>query len=173
MRRTVGTVIAAAVLVVIAGCESAGDPDVTPAPGAPRDGGAQDGGPTRSPLNVNVAAALRTAEREFAALTAGDWAVAWRLWTDSAKRQVPMNVFVAANKACPVALRKAYTLQEVRPINNELIELTFRRGDTVEHGALRTVQGGWGFEPDTASLVEYTNGVEATVDKRKAAGQCT
>jgi hypothetical protein len=169
MRRTVGAIIGATVLVLVAGCESVtGDPGVTPAPGAP-----QAGGPTRSPLNVNVSAALETADREFKALTAGDWAGAWQLWTRSAKQQVPRDVFVAANKACPVPLKRAYTLQEVVPINNELIELTFRRGDTVEHGALRTANGGWEFEPGAASLVEYANGVKAAVDRRKADGQCT
>jgi hypothetical protein len=168
MRRTVGAMIGAAVLVLVAGCESvAGGPDVTPAPGAPQ------AGPTRSPLNVNVAAALQAADQEFKALTAGDWTGAWQLWTDTSKRQVPLNVFVAANKACPAALKKAYALQDVVPINNELIELTFRRGDIVEHGALRAVKGRWGFEPGAASLVEYANGVDAAVDKRKADGQCT
>jgi hypothetical protein len=168
MRWTAGALAGAAVLVLAAGCDSASGP---PAPGdAVRSPTAS---PTRTPVNVNVGAALEVSTKEFELLTAGDWAGAWALWTLSAQQQVPRDAFVAVNKACPAMLRQAYKLQDVQPINTELIELTYRRADNVHHGSLQAVGGGWRFEPDAKTLVEYVNGADAAIAKRKAAKQCT
>lgn len=170
MRWTVGALVGAAVLVFAAGCGTApGDSTTTPAPGVSN----QPGGPTKPPLNVNVAEALKTAEQEFTLLKKGDWAGAWQLWTETAKKEVPKKVFVDANKACPKPLQRDYQLQNVQPVSNELIELTFRRGDQVEHGALRPAESGWQFEPGTKILVEYANGADDVVSKRKSANQCS
>ena len=75
--------------------------------------------------------------------------------------------------APPSDLRQAYKLQDVQPINTELINLTYRRADNVHHGSLQAVGGGWRFEPDATTLVEYVNGADAAIAKRKAAKQCT
>src|SRR3712207_623523 len=115
--RWTGCAIGATVLVLAAGCVPASDRSTaTPAPG----GGvsAPPAPPTRSPLTVNVEAALKIANREFDQLTAGNWAGAWQLWTDSAKKQVPRDVFVSVNTACPAPLRRTYLLQDVKPISN-------------------------------------------------------
>lgn len=179
MRLPVGAVTCAAVLVLVAGCGTAPDDPgaAQPAPGASGPGAAQPGGATKPPLNVNVAQALQTAEKEFGLLKKGDWAAAWELWTDTAKKEVPSDVFVETNKACPKALKRDYQLQNVTPINNELIELVFRRGDKVENGALRSVPGSggketWAFEPGGSMLVEYASGADAAIEKRKTAKEC-
>jgi hypothetical protein len=180
MRWTVGALTGAAVLVLAAGCNTAADgPDAGgPTPGANGQPGAAQGGQpggaagSSSPVNVNVAEALKTAEKEFGLLAKGDWAGAWALWTDAAKREVPQAVFVEANTACPAALKRQYQLQNVHPVSGSLVELTFRRGDDVEHGALRTAASGWLFEPGGGMLVEYANGAKATIDKRKADSRC-
>jgi hypothetical protein len=171
MRWTVCALAGATVLVLAAGCGTVpAGPDATPAPIGGASGAA--GPPTRTPLNVNVAEALKVADREFAALKKGDWAGAWELWTDTTKKQVPRNTFLAVNRACPATLKKTYQLQEVKPVSGQLVELTYRRGDAVHHGALRTAKRGWEFEPDTTTLLEYVNGVQATIDKRKAVNDC-
>jgi hypothetical protein len=165
MRWTAGALTGAAVLVLAAGCDSASGP-----PSAGRPPAAS---PTRTPVNVNVGAALEVSTKEFQLLTAGDWAGAWALWTSSAQQQVPRDAFVAVNRACPAMLRQVYKLQDVQPINTELIELTYRRADNVHHGSLQAAGGGWRFEPDAKTLVEYVNGADAAIAKRKAAKQCT
>jgi hypothetical protein len=171
MRWTAGALTGAAVLLFAAGCDSATGPSSTPSsPGGPTRPAAT---PTRTPVNVNVGAALEVSTKEFKLLTAGDWAGAWALWTSSARQQVPRDDFVAVNKACPAMLRQGYKLQDVQPINTELIELTYRRGDNVHHGSLQAAGGGWRFEPDARTLVEYVNGADAAIAKRKAANQCT
>lgn len=181
MRWTVGVLTGAAVLVLAAGCGTVTDsPDAAPPaagtsgqPGAPQGGLPGGSGADNQPKNVNVAAALKTADKEFRLLKSGDWAGAWQLWTDTAKKDVPRDVFVAVNTACPAASRKDYQLQDVKPINNQLIELAFRRGgDTVLHAALRPGRSGWLFEPAGDVLVEYAGGADAAVSKRKAAKQC-
>jgi hypothetical protein len=177
MRWTVGAITGAVVLVLAAGCGTAADTGgPTPAPGVsgqPAPQGGQPGStPTKAPLNVNVADALKTADKEFGLLKAGDWAGAWKLWTDTAKKEVPQKVFVEVNKACPAVLKRDYQLQNVQPINNGLIELTFRRGPDVEHGALRAGKSGWLFEPGSGMLVEYASGAKSSIDKRRAAKQC-
>jgi hypothetical protein len=171
MRWTAGALLGAVVLVLAAGCDTApgsSTPSTTGAPGRPAPAS-----PTRTPVNVNVGAALEVSTKEFDLLSAGNWAGAWALWTESARKQVPRDAFVAVNRACPAALRQAYRLQDVKPINTQLIELTYRRGENVHHGALRAARGGWEFEPDAGTLVEYANGVDAAIAKRKAANQCT
>jgi len=170
MRWTAGAVLGAAVLVLAAGCDSTPEApaDATAGPTA----AGQPGPPTRTPVNVNVAEALAVSTKEFNLLTAGDWAGAWQLWTESAKKQVTRADFVAVNRACPAALRRAYKLQDVQPVNPQLIDLTYRRGDAVHHGALRAVGGRWEFEPDAGTLVEYANGVAAAIAQRKAERQC-
>ena len=180
MRWTVGALTGAAVLVLAAGCNTAAeDPDATPPTagasgpsGAPQAGKPGGAATDRTPLNVNVADALATANKEFGLLSKGDWAGAWALWTDTAKKEVPRDVFVEANKACPAALTKQYQLQDVQPVSTELVELTFRRGDKVEYGALRTAGSGWQFEPGSGMLVEYASGAKTAIDKRRAAKQC-
>jgi hypothetical protein len=168
MRWTVGALVGATVLVLAAGCNAAA-PTATPppAPGAP-----QPGAPTTPPVNVNVAEALKTAEKEFGLLAKGDWAGAWALWTDRAKKEVAQAVFVEANTACPAALKRQYQLQAVTPVSDTLIELTFRRGDQVEHGALRSSNSAWAFEPGGGMLVEYANGAKAAIDRRKSENAC-
>ncbi|HEU5109624.1 MAG TPA: hypothetical protein VFT95_13865 [Micromonosporaceae bacterium] len=171
MRWTARALLGAAVLVAAAGCgtEPGGSaaPQASPAPPpVPAE-------PTRTPVNVNVGEALEVSDQQFKLLTAGNWAGAWALWTEMAKKSVPRADFLAVNKACPAALRKAYKLQDVRPVNTQLIELTYRRDDNVHRAVLRAAGGGWQFEPDAATLVEYANGVDAAIAKRKAEKQCT
>jgi len=171
MRWTAGALTGAAVLVLAAGCDST--PGPSSAPSSPVGPGRPTATPTHTPVNVNVGAALEVSTKEFKLLTAGDWAGAWALWTESARRQVPRDAFVAVNKACPATLRQVYKLQDVRPINTELVELTYRRGENVHHGSLQAAGGGWRFEPDARTLVEYVNGTDDAIAKRKAAKQCT
>jgi hypothetical protein len=178
MRWTVGALTGAAVLLFAAGCDTASDsPDAAPPATAPTGqpgggAGAPSGPPADQPKNVNVAAALGTANKEFALLAKGDWAGAWALWTDATKKQVPREVFVATNRECPAALKRQYQLQNVVPVSNQLVELTFRSGDTVRHGALRPARTGWLFEPGGDMLVEYASGADAAIAKRKSAGKC-
>jgi hypothetical protein len=173
MRWTVGALTGAAVLVLAAGCNTAPDgPDAAPSgqPGNSPSGQTVD--PRDQPKTVNVAAALEVSTQEFALLKKGDWAGAWALWTDTAKKEVPEDLFVKVNKACPAALKRDYQLQDVKPFSNELIEVTFRRGDIVERGALRAIGDGWRFDPGATMLVDYASGADAAVAKRKAAKQC-
>jgi hypothetical protein len=167
MRWTAGALTGAAVLVLAAGCDStSGQPAAAPAPG---DAGRRPAAsPTRTPVNVNVGAALEVSAKEFQLLTAGDWAGAWALWTSSAQRQVPRDAFIAVNRACPAMLRQVYKLQDVQPI-----KLTYRRADNVHQGSLQAAGSGWRFEPDAKTLLEYGDGADAAIAKRKAARQCT
>ncbi|HYN93503.1 MAG TPA: hypothetical protein VES42_06610 [Pilimelia sp.] len=173
MRWTVGALAGAAALALVAGCNTA-PPEPEPTPSA---GGSAPGGPARGeqapPRNVNVAEALEVAQREFGALQKRDWAAAWALWTPEARKEVPRDVFVAVNRACPAALGGvAFQLQQVQPVSDTAVELTWRRGSAVGHSALRTAGGKWGFDPGAGLTVDYAAGTEAGIAKRKTAKTC-
>lgn len=174
MRWTVCAATGAAVLMLAAGCGTAADTS-GPTPGVPAaPQGGQPGGPNgaSTPKNINVAAALAVSNKEFDLLKRGDWAAAWQLWTATAKKEVPKATFVSANTECPAALKRDYLLQDVQAISQQLVELTFRRGDLVHHGALRNDGKGWLFDPGTEILSEYASGAKSTVAKRKTLKQC-
>jgi len=173
MRLPVGALTGAAglVLTLVAGCGAAPG-DSSGAPPAPGVNGQPGSTATVAPVNVNVAEALKTAEKEFELLTKGDWAAAWKLWTGTAQKSVPEAVFVEVNTACPAKLKQQYLLQNVQPVSEQLVELVFRRGDKVEQGSLRTAGAGWQFEPGATLLVDYASGAKAAIDSRKAANQC-
>ncbi|WP_173076352.1 hypothetical protein [Phytohabitans rumicis] len=121
----------------------------------------------------NVAEALDTANSQFKLLADGDWAGAWGLWTDAAKKEVPQKDFEKVNKTCPAAQKGVkIDLQEVKPVSMELVELTWRQGDKVGHSALRLTGKKWQYEPAGETLVEYASGADAAIAKRKSSSTC-
>ncbi|MFV2018389.1 hypothetical protein [Micromonospora sp. LOL_023] len=169
MRRCTASVLAGiAVLVLVTGCNTApgstpGNPSAPPAPGP---------GTTQEPIQVNVADALGTAQQEFTLIANGDWSGAWQLWTAEAQQSVPEEVFVEANKACPLQAGVEFELQEVTPVNETAVDLTWRRDDTVGNSSLRLDGDTWRFDPGGGVLVEYASGADETIASRKAAGSC-
>lgn len=175
MRWTTGALIGAAVLVFAAGCSSApseqgaGAPSSTPGvPNPPAPGQAT----TPVPNGPNVQQALDTANQEFKLLVDGNWAGAWGLWTDTAKKEVAQKDFEKVNKACPAHRGVEILLQDVRPVGMELVELTWRHGETVGHSSLRLSGGKWLYEPAGETLAEYASGADAAIAKRRADNKC-
>ncbi|MFC0531154.1 hypothetical protein [Phytohabitans kaempferiae] len=172
MRWTSGLLLGVAVLAFATGCngpqgDNAGPPPAqgeTTAP-APVEGSVVPEGP-------NVQEALDVANMQFTLLADGDWAGAWGQWTDTAKKEVVQKDFEKVNSACPFQKGLKIELQDVRPVNMELVELTWRQGDKVGHSALRLTGGKWQYEPAGDTLVEYAGGADAAIAKRKSSDQC-
>ncbi|WFE29122.1 hypothetical protein O7623_08030 [Solwaraspora sp. WMMD791] len=168
MRRcTASVLIAVAALTLAAGCGTAsgGTPGTPTAPvvSAPE---------TREPIQVNVADALSVAQQEFSLIASGDWSGAWQLWTEEAKKSVPEEVFVTTNEACPVQDGVEFELQEVNPVSETAVDLTWRRDDTVGNSSMRLEQDTWRFDPGGGVLVEYASGADDAIANRQAAGSC-
>lgn len=169
MRRSTASVLAGvAALALVTGCNTApggtaGGPSAAPAP-PPQA--------TQEPVQVNVAEALGVAQQEFSLIANGDWSGAWQLWTDEAKKSVPEEVFVEANEACPVQDGVEFELQEVTPVNETSVDLTWRRDGTVGNSSLRLEDDTWRFDPGGGMLVEYASGADDTIASRRAAGSC-
>lgn len=172
MRCTTGALIGAAVLVLATGCGT--DDQGTPAPAGTQPGASQpagDNGPVSN--GPNVAEALSVANKQFELLATGDWAGAYALWTDAAKKEVTRKDFEKVNKTCPFFKGEQIQLQDVRPVNMELVELTWRHGGHVGHSALRHNGTTWQYDPGGETLVEYASGADAAIAKRKADNLCT
>ncbi|MFY1632741.1 hypothetical protein ACN27F_05525 [Solwaraspora sp. WMMB335] len=169
MRRyTARVLVGVAALALVTGCETppantAGNPS-PPAVGTPDV--------SQEPIQVNVAEALDLAQQEFDLITSGDWSGAWQLWTAEAKKSVPEEVYVETNEACPVQDGVEFQLQEVTPVSETAVDLTWRRDDTVGNSSLRLEEDTWRFDPGGGMLVEYASGAEDAVAKRQAAGSC-
>jgi hypothetical protein len=127
---------------------------------------------TPVPNGPNVQEALDVANKQFALLAEGNWAGAWGLWTAAAKKEVAQKDFEKVNKTCPFQKGQKIELQDVRPVNMELVELTWRQGDKVGHSSLRMASGKWQYEPASDLLVEYASGADAAIAKRKSSNQC-
>jgi hypothetical protein len=173
MRWTSGVLLGVAVLAFATGCngpqgDNAGPPGGTPTVSVPAP---VEGSPV--PNGPNVQEALDVANKQFALLAEGNWAGAWGLWTDAAKKEVAQKDFEKVNKACPAAKGVKIELQDVRPVNMQLVELTWRQGDKVGHSSLRLTGDKWQYEPAGDTLVEYASGADAAIAKRKSANQCT
>lgn len=171
MRWTSGVLFGVAVLAFATGCngpqgDNAGPPGGIPSASAP----AVEGTPV--PNGPNVQEALDVANKQFALLAEGDWAGAWGQWTESAKKEVPQKEFEKVNKACPYQKGLKIELQDVRPVNMELVELTWRQGEKVGHSALRLTGDKWLYEPAGETLAEYASGADDAIAKRKSANQC-
>jgi hypothetical protein len=170
MRWTTGALIGAAVLVFAAGCgttpsdQGQGTPSGTPGVASPP----APGSASPVPNGPNVQQALDTANREFKLLADGNWAGAWGLWTDTAKKEVTQKDFEQVNKTCPAHRGVQIQLQDVRPVSMELVELTWRRGESVGHSSLRLSGGKWLYEPGGETLAEYASGADAAIAKRRA-----
>jgi hypothetical protein len=176
MRWTAGVVIGVAVLALATGCGTAADGGGTTTPG-PNPQAAGESAPvagtgTPVPNGPNVQEALDTANQEFKLLVAGDWAGAWALWTDGAKKEVPRKDFEKVNKTCPAQKGVEFQLQDVKPVSMELVELTWRRGETVGHSAIRLTDKKWFYDPGSEMLVEYASGADAAIAKRRSSGGC-
>jgi hypothetical protein len=175
MRWTTGVLTGAAILALAAGCGTATDGQATPAPPAgTRSGASQPAGAnTPVPNGPNVAEALDTANKQFKLLAEGDWAGAYALWTDAAKKEVAAKDFQKVNKTCPVYQGEQIQLQDVKPVNMKLVELTWRHSGHVGHSALRHNGRTWQYDPGGETLAEYASGADAAIAKRKADNLCT
>ncbi len=171
MRRTTTALIGAVVLVAVVGCGTTNDNPGTPAPGGAQPGATQPAG-TPVPNGPNVAEALDVANQQFKLLADGDWAGAYALWTDSARKEVARKDFEKVNAACPYLKGEPIQLQDVKAVNMELVELTWRHGDHVGRSALRQDGGTWRYDPGGEALVEYAAGADAAIAKRKADNRC-
>ncbi|MEJ3743503.1 hypothetical protein WEI85_09465 [Actinomycetes bacterium KLBMP 9797] len=173
MRWTTAAVLGVAVLVFATGCGLASStPGATPAPAGSVPGGAAPGDNSPVPNGPNVAEALDTATKEFTLLSQGDWAGAWKLWTDAAKKEVKQQDFEKVNKACPVYRGEQIQLTDVKPVGMELVELTWRHGEKVGHSALRLAGKQWQYDPGSETLAEYASGADPAITKRKADNRC-
>lgn len=173
MRWTSGVLFGVAVLALATGCNGPQGDNAGPPGGLPSEASAPvslEGTPV--PNGPNVQEALDAANKQFALLAEGNWVSAWGQWTDAAKKEVPQKDFEKVNQACPFQKGKKIELQDVRPVNMELVELTWRQGEKVGHSALRLTGGKWQYEPAGDTLVEYAGGVDAAIAKRKSANQC-
>lgn len=172
MRWTSGVLLGVAVLAFATGCNGPQGDNAGPPGGVPS---ASTSGPvegTPVPNGPNVQEALDVANKQFALLAEGNWAGAWALWSDAAKKEVAQKDFEKVNKACPAQKGVKIELQDVRPVNMELVELTWRQGDKVGHSALRQAGGKWQYDPAGETLAEYAGGADAAIAKRKSANQC-
>ncbi|MER7460015.1 hypothetical protein [Micromonospora sp. NPDC126480] len=169
MRRTTAALIGAVLLAVATGCGTGTGGQGTPAPpGASQP--AADGTPV--PNGPNVAEALDVANKQFKLLADGEWAGAYALWTDAARKEVAQKDFEKVNRACPYLEGEQIQLQDVKAVNMELVELTWRHGDHVGHSALRHDGKTWRYDPGGETLVEYASGADAAIAKRKADNLC-
>ncbi|MDG4766710.1 hypothetical protein O7632_21800 [Solwaraspora sp. WMMD406] len=165
MRSIAGVLVGVAALVLVAGCTTPpGRDTVGPSAAAPT--------PSQSPIQVNVADALAVAQQEFSLIAGGDWTGAWQLWTEEAQKSVPEEVFVDANETCPVQPGVEFELQEVTPVSETAVDLTWRRDDRVGNSSLRLEDDTWRFDPGGGMLVEYASGADETIEARRAAGDC-
>jgi hypothetical protein len=173
MRWTTGALIGAAIVFFATACGTAPDQGTPAPPGTAPGASAPAGDNTPVPNGPNVAEALDTANKQFTLLANGDWAGAYALWTESAKKEVKKQDFEKVNKACPIFKGSQIQLQDVKPVGMELIELTWRHGETVGHSALRLSGKTWQYDPGGETLVEYASGADAAIAKRKADNRCT
>ncbi|ROO59279.1 hypothetical protein EDC02_1074 [Micromonospora sp. Llam0] len=167
-RSTASVLVGVAALTLIAACT----PPPSGSPGTPSVPGVDTPTETREPIQVNVAEALDVAQQEFDLIAGGDWSGAWQLWTAEAQQSVPEDVFVETNETCPVQDGVEFQLQEVTPVDETAVDLTWRRDDTVGNSSLRLEQDTWRFDPGGGVLVEYASGAADAIEKRRAAGNC-
>lgn len=165
MRWTSGALIGVVVLALVSGCGTGNN-----------QGGGASQPPVAAPVvsnGPNVADALDVANKQFKLLADGDWAGAYALWTDAAKKKITKKDFEKVNTACPFYKGDPIELQDVKPKNMELVELTWRHAGHVGHSALRQIGKTWQYDPGAETLAEFTKGANAAITKRKADNVCT
>jgi hypothetical protein len=118
-----------------------------------------------SPGTVNQAAGVRsiegaraTAQTEFGLLAGGDYAGAWELWTDAAKRTVGRSDLVAHATACRPGLGMAAQVVSARTVDDNNIDVAWQRGARTGTARLVYTGGAWRFQPDPATLAGYAAG---------------
>ena len=108
----------------------------------------------------DAASAQVTAEQVFDNLTAGDWAGAWDLWTDSAKEAITKDAYVDLVSTC-TAQQGDYVVTAVTPVDASTATIKWTHtptGSTAGQTGTSTVRyqsGAWKFEPDPAALTAY------------------
>jgi hypothetical protein len=172
MRWTSGVLLGVAVLAFATGCNGPQGDNAGPPGGVPSVSAPVPAEGTLVPNGPNVQEALDVANKQFALLAEGNWTGAWGQWTDAAKKEVGQKDFEKVNKTCPFQKGLKIELQDVRPVNMELVELSWRQGEKVGHSALRQAGGKWQYEPAGDTLAEYAGGADAAIAKRKSANQC-
>ncbi|MEV0426466.1 hypothetical protein [Micromonospora sp. NPDC050495] len=167
MRWTTGALIGVAILTLASGCGA--DPATSP-PGTAQPGAT--GAQTPVPIGPNVAEALEVANKQFTLLADGDWAGAYALWTDAAKKEISKKDFEKVNKACPFFKGDRIELQDVKPASMELVELTWHHAGRTGHSAIRQTGKTWRYDPGGETLAEYASGPDKAIAKRKADNAC-
>jgi hypothetical protein len=138
--------LATAVLVV-AGCGA-------DRPGAPGTAASAN----RGAAVRNGAAAQATAQTEFGLLAGGDYGRAWDLWTEAAQQAVSRDDFVRLTSTCRPQLGVLTEVVSVHGIDDNTVDVTWKRGAATGVDRLLYSGGSWRYQPAEPTLDGYRLG---------------
>ena len=149
------------VLVLVSGCGGSGETD--------SDQQSSESSAKAEPKTAEAATAI--AKEQSLRYSSGDFAGAWEMWTDEAKKIFSREDYVTLSEKC-AATGIPLEVDPARLEGSDEAVVRVGLGDIKSSYKLKYDDGHWKWQPDPDNIKIYELGLQGAIKARKAEGSC-